>query len=101
MYVIILVTNKKGCDVMSEIMTPTQFRKDLFLAIKKVNHDSEPIVISGRSEQDSAVLVSKEDWDAITETLLLEQVGVMDKVRKREKDDSGFTNVDDIDWDNI
>jgi PHD/YefM family antitoxin component YafN of YafNO toxin-antitoxin module len=35
------------------------------------------------------------------ETLLLEQKGVLDKVRKREKDDSGFTNIDEIDWDKI
>jgi PHD/YefM family antitoxin component YafN of YafNO toxin-antitoxin module len=33
------------------------------------------------------------------ETLLLEQTGVLDKVRKREQDDSGFTNIDEIDLD--
>ncbi|HDJ3819610.1 TPA: prevent-host-death protein, partial [Staphylococcus aureus] len=25
----------------------------------------------------------------------------MDKVREREKDNSGTTNIDDIDWDNL
>jgi hypothetical protein len=33
--------------------------------------------------------------------LLLEQSGVLNKVRKLEKDDSGFTNIDEIDLDKI
>ncbi|MGN4158064.1 prevent-host-death protein, partial [Staphylococcus auricularis] len=31
----------------------------------------------------------------------LESTGIMDKVREREKDDSGYTNIDDLDWDNL
>ncbi|OTE88232.1 prevent-host-death protein, partial [Escherichia coli] len=38
------------------------------------------------------------DWRAIQETLFLEQTGTLEKVRDREKDDSGFTDIDDIDW---
>ena len=44
------------------------------------------------------LLIGLEDWRAIQETLFLEQTGTLDKVRDREKDDSGFTNIDDIDW---
>lgn len=82
-------------------MTPTEFRKNLFKAIKKVNEDSEPIIIHGKNEENSAVLISKDDWNSIAETLLLEQTGVMDKVRKRERDDSGFTDIDEVDWDSL
>lgn len=28
----------------------------------------------------------------------LEATGTMDKVREREHDNSGYTNIDDIDW---
>lgn len=28
-------------------------------------------------------------------------IGIMDKVREREKDNSGIINIDDIDWDNF
>ncbi|HAQ4807499.1 TPA: type II toxin-antitoxin system Phd/YefM family antitoxin, partial [Enterococcus faecium] len=49
----------------------------------------------------NAVLIGLDDWKAIKETLLLEQIGTLGVVRKREKDDSGFTNVDEIDWDNL
>ena len=46
-------------------------------------------------------MISLENWESIKETLLLEQTGVLDQVRKREKDDSGFTDIDEIDWDNL
>ena len=84
-----------------EIMSPTEFRKNLFATIKKVNEDSEPVIIHGKDESSSAVLISKKDWDSIAETLLLEQTGVMDKVRKREKDHTGFTDIEDIDWNEL
>ncbi|HCT0500937.1 TPA: prevent-host-death protein, partial [Staphylococcus pseudintermedius] len=56
---------------------------------------------SGSKSENNAVIVSQEDWDSIQETLFLEYTGTMDKVRAREKDDSGYTNIDDIDWDNL
>ncbi len=37
----------------------------------------------------------------IEETDYLESSGTMNKVREREQDKSGYTNVDDIDWDKL
>lgn len=37
----------------------------------------------------------------IKETEYLESTGTMNKVREREQDKSGYTNVDDIDWDKL
>ena len=48
-----------------------------------------------------AVIVNKKDWELIQETLYLFTTGMLDKVLEREKDDSGFTNVDEIDWDTL
>ena len=41
------------------------------------------------------------DLNALEETLYLERAGVLAVVRKREQDDSGFTNVDDLDWEHL
>ncbi|MCZ2500668.1 prevent-host-death protein, partial [Xylophilus sp. Kf1] len=44
------------------------------------------------------VIIGMEDWRSINETIYLEATGTMDKVREREHDNSGYTNIDDIDW---
>ncbi len=82
--------------------TPTGARRDLFNIIKRVNKDHTPITIESSTDEDeSAVLISKADWRALQETLYLEENGVGKVVRKREKDNSGFTNIDDVDWDKL
>ncbi|WP_239459552.1 type II toxin-antitoxin system Phd/YefM family antitoxin [Limosilactobacillus coleohominis] len=86
---------------MDDVITPTNARKNLYNLIKKVNANHTPITISSAKNEDDAVLISKSDWDAIKETMYLENNGVGDVVRRREKDDSGFTDVDDIDWDKL
>ncbi|MBR9168429.1 prevent-host-death protein, partial [Staphylococcus aureus] len=51
--------------------------------------------------ENNAVIIGLEDWKSIQETMYLVSTGTMDKVREREKDSSGTTNIDDIDWDNL
>lgn len=68
--------------------------------MKKVNDSHVPITISSSKKED-AVLISKSDWDAAQETMYLENTGVGKVVREREQDDSGFTDIDDIDWDHL
>lgn len=84
-----------------DIMSPTDARKDFYSVLKRVNEDHQPVIINGSKENSNAVIISQEDWQSIQETLFLEQTGVMDTVRKRETDESGFTDIDDLDWDNI
>ncbi|UXR78120.1 MULTISPECIES: type II toxin-antitoxin system Phd/YefM family antitoxin [unclassified Staphylococcus] len=84
-----------------KIITPTNARKELYNLLRSVNTNNEPIIINGKNEESDAVLLSLKDWNSIQETLYLESVGVMDKVREREMDESGFIDVDDIDWDNL
>lgn len=45
-----------------------------------------------------AVMISQKYWQGLTETLLLEQAGVMQKIRERETDGSGFADIDALDW---
>lgn len=87
---------------MSETtLNPSSARKKFYQLLKDVNRDHKEIQIISEVTGNNAVLISLEDWQSIKETLLLQQTGVLDQVRKREKDDSGFTNVDEIDWDKL
>lgn len=83
------------------IKSPAKARKEFYEILKKVNSDHEPVIISGSKSENSAVIIGKKDWDSIQETLYLESVGAMAKVRKREKDNRGYTNIEEIDWDNL
>lgn len=83
------------------IKTPTNARKEFYELLKQVNESHEPVIISSSKSENNAVIISQKDWDSIQETLYLETTGTMDKVREREKDNSGYTNVDDLDWDNL
>ena len=83
------------------IKTPTNARKEFYELLKQVNDSHEPVIISSSKSENNAVIISQKDWDSIQETLYLETTGTMDKVREREKDNSGDTNVDDLDWDNL
>lgn len=82
-------------------VNPSNARKNFYQLLKDVNQDHKEIQIISEVAENNAVLISLDDWQSIQETLMLEQTGVLDEVRKREKDDSGFTNVDDIDWDSL
>ncbi len=82
-------------------LNPSNARKKFYQLLKDINKEHKEIQIISEVTGNNAVLISLEDWQSIKETLLLEQTGVLDKVRKREKDDSGFTNIDEIDWDKI
>lgn len=82
-------------------LNPSTARKNFYKLLKEVNENHTEIqIISDRSEN-NAVLIGLDDWKAIQETLFLEQTGTLNTVRAREKDDSGFTDVDEIDWDNL
>lgn len=82
-------------------LNPSTARKNFYKLLKEVNENHTEIhIISDRSEN-NALLIGLDDWKAIQETLFLEQTGTLNTVRAREKDDSGFTDVDEIDWDNL
>lgn len=79
-------------------MNPSTARKNFYQLLKDVNENHTEIEIISDRSGNNAVLIGLEDWRAIQETLFLEQTGTLEKVRDCEKDDSGFTDIDDIDW---
>lgn len=84
------------------VYNPTNARKDLYRLLKDVNESHTPVTIQSQVKNgDAAVLVGAEDWRAIQETLFLAQHSVDKVIKERELDNSGWTDVDDIDWDQL
>lgn len=83
------------------IKSPTNARKEFYELLKQVNDNNEPVFINSSNTENNAVIIGQKDWNSIQETLYLESTGTLDKVRTREQDQSGQTNIDDIDWDDL
>lgn len=81
-----------------KIINPIDAKNDFYQLLKSVNNDHEPIYINSKNNNNDAVIIGKEDWKSIRETIYLEASGTMDIVRERENDNSGTTNINDIDW---
>ena len=73
-------------------------RASLYQLIDKVSEHSKPIVISG--EKNGAVLVSREDWDAIQETIYLTSIpGMTQSIKEAAAEPiEDCTPLEDIDW---
>lgn len=83
------------------VLNPSTAQKDFYKLLKDVNENHTEIEIISERSENNAVLIGLDDWRAIQETLFLGQTGTLDVVRKREKDQSGFSDVDEIDWDSL
>ncbi|MDR2114320.1 MAG: type II toxin-antitoxin system Phd/YefM family antitoxin [Bifidobacteriaceae bacterium] len=81
--------------------TPSRARAHLFEIIQGVTSQHVPVRITPANGKPGVVVISTEDWESIEETLYLEATGALAQVRSREADSSGFTDVDDLDWDNL
>lgn len=80
------------------IITPTNARKNFYGLLKEVNENNNTIEILSEKTGNSAVLVSKSDWDSIQETLYLVHTGVADVVLQREEEGE-FVPLGEVDWD--
>jgi len=74
----------------------TQARKDIYNLIKEVNASHEPIEITGK--QANGILISKDDWSAISETLHLCSIkGMHESIQKGMNTDLEDCSKD-LDW---
>ncbi len=67
------------------VLNPSSARKNFYKLLKDVNENHTEIEIISERSENNAVLIGLDDWKAIKETLLLEQIGTLGVVRKREK----------------
>ncbi len=58
-------------------LTVTQARKDLYRLVDEVQESHEPVRITGK--RGTGILLSEEDWMAISETLFLNSIPGMTK----------------------
>lgn len=67
-----------------DILSASEARANLFSLVEQVNRDHSPRMITSR--HGDAVLVSKEDWESIQETLYLQSVpGLVESIRESER----------------
>lgn len=67
-----------------DILSASEARANLFSLVEQVNRDHSPRMITSR--HGDAVLVSKEDWESIQETLYLQSVpGLVESIRESEQ----------------
>lgn len=76
-----------------ESLSASEARAKLFGLLEQVNQDHIPRQITSR--KGNAVLISKEDWDSLQETLYLQSVpGLVQSVRAAEQADDWVSEAE-------
>jgi len=78
------------------ILNATEARSKLYSLIDEAATSHQPIVIKGK--RGNAVLVSEEDWNAISETLYLLSVPGMRESIKKGMETSSSECAEELDW---
>lgn len=64
----------------------SNFRKKLKDYFKQVNDHSEPLIVTNKDPEDNVVVMSKDEYDSLIETLDIESNKyLMDKIRRGQK----------------
>ena len=64
----------------------SNFRKKLKDYFKQVNNDSEPLIVTNKDQRENVVVMSKDDYDAIMETLRINSNNyLMEKISRGEQ----------------
>ena len=83
-----------------EVTTPTNARNNFYGLIKHVVSNNQPVeIINTKNENESVVMISKSDWNAIQETLYLQNTGVLDQIKRYENEET--EKLGEIDWDSL
>jgi prevent-host-death family protein len=81
------------------VISPSQFRTNLFQIIKDVISLKDPIEIKTSNDK-SVIIIDKEEYDRMEETLYLIENGVDMQIREREEKGDYIPYSDDL-WDTI
>lgn len=80
---------------------PIQAKKEFYKIIKFVNENSTPVEINGRTENESAVIMSGNDYRSFQETLYLMNDGTLNKVHKVSDDSDEIDITNGVDWNKL
>jgi len=82
-----------------ETITPVNARKNFYKLLNRVSQESTPIEITNAKYGESAVLMNKKDWDAMQETLYLQNTGVLNRIEQVEDEET--EELGEVDWDTL
>lgn len=74
----------------------TSARSNLYRLIDQVNHDAEPLTITG--QRSNAVLVGEDDWRAIQETLYLASIPGVTASISQARTEGTEAGSETLDW---
>ena len=78
---------------MSTTITVTKARAVLYELLSSVNSSHDPVTITGKTG--NAVLISEDDWNAVTETLALHAVpGLIDDIHDARQEPADTTPLE-------
>jgi prevent-host-death family protein len=85
-------------DYIPDIITASDARKNLFRLIDRTAKDGRPVVIKGRRSE--VVMISREEWNAMQETLYLHSIpGMVKSIKKAAKEPlSKAVKAEAIEW---
>ena len=79
-------------------LTVREARDNLYRLIDEIAQNHQPITIKGK--RNDAVLVSREDWEAIAETIYLNNIpGMVESIKEASAEPlSEGTSLEELDW---
>ena len=76
--------------------TYSDFRANMKSYFRKVNEDVEPLIVTNKNPDDNVVVIGKRDYDALMETIRIEQNPYLDKIVRE-----GIAEIEAGDWSHI
>lgn len=81
-----------------KVISTLKAQKNLHEIINQVITQHQPVEIS-TSESEGVIVICKSDWNAIKETMYLQNAGVLEKIMNSEDEKAEDLGV--IDWDRL
>lgn len=69
-----------------EAVSYSNFHQNLKKYFRQVNQNSEPLIVTNKKEEDDVVVMSKDDYDSMTETMrIMSNPELMERLRKADE----------------
>lgn len=79
-----------------DIHSASKARANLFKLLEQVNKESEPCIITSR--KGDGILISKDDWESLQETLYLQSIpGFVESIKQAQADDEWVSEAEFMD----
>ena len=80
-----------------EATTYSNYRKSLKSFMKQVNEDSEPLIVTNKNIEEDIVVMGKDDYDSLVETMrIIENKYLYNKIRRGREQLDSKSNYHDL-----